>query len=198
MTETMNKGLLYLMMSLVITLLFNIFPFEFLPIFGLLFQIMGINQLIRGSESKTDFKLARWGIIGSFAAIIFTSFYTAQLIMPYLDQELAAEEIVTILADNSGVFIMIIVSGIISSSVEFFTLQGLETYTEENQSLSNQFSIMKKVVIAGVIFSLLSNFISIFQILTLGLSIGTMMVTFYLYWQTRKKFVPSLSESNDA
>lgn len=194
MKNNMIKGLLYLFINSVIIMISYVSNFQFLPIIGLVYQILGINQLIKGTESNIDFRLARWGIIGSFIAILFTSIYTAQTLMPLIDMNTSPEQIALILEDNFGIIIMILISGIISSTVNFFVLQGLELYTVEDVSLSTKFRVMKFVVVGGIVISLLANLIPILEIVAVALAVFTILSSAFLYWKTRMNLIKKASD----
>lgn len=181
-------GLLFLLIDVGFVFASQILSIQNLALISFVFMILGINKLIKGSLRKTDFKLARWSILISVVAIIFSVFYTIQVVQPLIFDH-SIEEIVDLIMNDTSVVLMLLISANLVSAVTFFIMQGLEELAKielDNPKLAKMYKGIKYLVVVGVGLSLLTYVSSMFEpvVFTFGLLFPFIQV--YLFWTTRK------------
>ena len=185
--EFMAQGTQFIIMQLGLALVLSGLNIPILGIAAFVFQVMGINRLIKGAQDIFDFKLARWAIVATFAAAFLLAGYLTNLMMnnPEMDP-------LTLLDSNKGVYMIVLIMAMISDSVFYFVFSGLSIYSLnvlEDEKLSETYNKIKLAIIATLLLSVISIFVP--QLDSVSYVIVIALRVFYLVtlWGTRTKIL---------
>lgn len=185
--EFMAQGTQFIIMQLGLALVLSGLNIPILGIAAFVFQVMGINRLIKGAQDIFDFKLARWAIVATFAAAFLLAGYLTNLMMnnPEMDP-------LTLLDSNKGVYMIVLIMVMISDSVFYFVFSGLSIYSLnvlEDEKLSETYNKIKLAIIATLLLSVISIFVP--QLDSVSYVIVIALRVFYLVtlWGTRTKIL---------
>lgn len=185
--EFMAQGTQFIIMQLGLALVLSGLNIPILGIAAFVFQVMGINRLIKGAQDIFDFKLARWAIVATFAAAFLLAGYLTNLMMnnPEMDP-------LTLLDSNKGVYMIVLIMAMISDSVFYFVFSGLSTYSLnvlEDEKLSETYNKIKLAIIATLILSIVSLVLPQLDRLTYVVAISLRVFYLYVLWGTRNKIL---------
>ena len=185
--EFMAQGTQFIIMQLGLALVLSGLNIPILGIAAFVFQVMGINRLIKGAQDIFDFKLARWAIVATFAAAFLLAGYLTNLMMnnPEMDP-------LTLLDSNKAVYMIVLIMVMISDSVFYFVFSGLSIYSLnvlEDEKLSETYNKIKLAIIATLLLSVISIFVP--QLDSVSYVIVIALRVFYLVtlWGTRTKIL---------
>lgn len=185
--EFMAQGTQFIMIQLGLALVLAGLNIPIIGIIAFIFQVMGINRLIKGAQDIFDFKLARWAIVATFAAAFLLAGYLTNLVMnnPDVDPLL-------LLDTNKGIYMIILIMAMISDSVFYFVFSGFSTYSLnvlEDQALSDTYNKIKLAIIGTLILSIVSLVLPQLDGLTYVVAISLRVFYLYVLWGTRNKIL---------